>query len=686
MNKINLYLFAKHNLLTIFNEGRSLKKTKSVKELSNKYLQYNYKLDRILSSKILSLEEGDFNEYLVNLDAIVKNVSGDVIKSTTENTVLNKDGSNLPISQIYLKDVNLIKFVFLEDVKVIFLKLIGSSSNLDQMSLEFIDAFINHVGPNILKDTSEIKNKNTLGYITKSASKILDKNQLFSFLLPKISNVNDILRIASALSGGSTNLADTFIFKLSNKSKNLISMLLNAQKRTSSADMIKYSTKWKSLAHCLHIAANKKKYPIAFILITELRNKKPLKRSFGSNLENLVEKTLLIRDANSFNALVFHLIKRPGEFIRRLDFLLRLDIDSDLVIKNLHTVAKKVETRVLLQALGNFKARLVSKNDNRFYVPAATTKRFYFDKESKRYPILNNILVLTIKALERAIANKQKQEKVLKNVFIDESLKNHKLPMSLKGSSFNTQSLTKGSVIPLDTMDKKNDNLRFFLYWKNKEPKTPIDLDLSVALLNKDFELINYIDYTNLYDELGSVHSYDVVDAPDGASEFIDVNKKALKDNGVKYLVSLVFCFNGDGFEDYNTFTGVMNPTKNFTKENYSPFDVIQKIDLKGEGKGIIPFIIDLEDELMYWSDIPNVSSISGMNVYRAKYLISNAVEGFFIQKDRIISVYELLELNALKSSASIYSKKENLEKIDYCKVYDKEFYKNEDELLEMMR
>jgi stress response protein SCP2 len=51
------------------------------------------------------------------------------------------------------------------------------------------------------------------------------------------------------------------------------------------------------------------------------------------------------------------------------------------------------------------------------------------------------------------------------------------------------------------------------------------DYDLSVLMLNEKFEYANQLSWTNLRTEDGvGVHSGDITSAPDGASEFIDID------------------------------------------------------------------------------------------------------------------------------------------------------------------
>ena len=55
-------------------------------------------------------------------------------------------------------------------------------------------------------------------------------------------------------------------------------------------------------------------------------------------------------------------------------------------------------------------------------------------------------------------------------------------------------------------------NVRFFVYWKQRERAT--DYDLSVLMLDDDFVLAGQVSWTNLT-ELGAVHSGDITEAPE---------------------------------------------------------------------------------------------------------------------------------------------------------------------------
>ena len=92
--------------------------------------------------------------------------------------------------------------------------------------------------------------------------------------------------------------------------------------------------------------------------------------------------------------------------------------------------------------------------------------------------------------------------------------------------------------------------LRFFIYWKQKH-NNRTDIDLSVAYFDKSLTSLGHVSWTNLREGF-TTHSGDITSAPDGASEFIDINiKKAIETALANEVNSVAFCgFSGGSSYD----------------------------------------------------------------------------------------------------------------------------------------
>ena len=85
-----------------------------------------------------------------------------------------------------------------------------------------------------------------------------------------------------------------------------------------------------------------------------------------------------------------------------------------------------------------------------------------------------------------------------------------------------------------------HDVVRFFIWWKNGRSTT--DLDLSAVLYDDDCRFVDAVTYYNLKN-FGGHHSGDIVDAPQGAAEFIDLSIEKCRKKKVRYVVASLNSF-----------------------------------------------------------------------------------------------------------------------------------------------
>jgi stress response protein SCP2 len=148
--------------------------------------------------------------------------------------------------------------------------------------------------------------------------------------------------------------------------------------------------------------------------------------------------------------------------------------------------------------------------------------------------------------------------------------------------------MPRGSVVPID-----GNLLRFFMYWKQKHERT--DYDLSVITLGESYEQLDQISWTNLRG-LGAVHSGDLTDATNGASEFIDLDLAKIRSD-VKYIVPSVNIFVGEDFQEVEeSFFGFMLRDPAQEGKPFEPATVRMKSDVRGKGKVALPIVFVREN------------------------------------------------------------------------------------------
>ena len=115
-----------------------------------------------------------------------------------------------------------------------------------------------------------------------------------------------------------------------------------------------------------------------------------------------------------------------------------------------------------------------------------------------------------------------------------------------------------------------------------------------------------HVAYFNLREPaLGCYHSGDIVDAPEGACEFIDMDIEAMLAGGVRYVVMCLNSFTQQPYCDLpECFAGWMAREQPQSGEVFEARTVQDKIDLASDTTVSIPVIIDLEERRVVWADV----------------------------------------------------------------------------------
>jgi len=474
----------------------------------------------------------------------------------------------------------------------------------------------------------------------------------------------DILRVAAALSNDNVDLiGGVFFLSFSNKERRLLlSLLEKIDSYDRTADMQKYKEIWKRLGEYLHPCSYKNKFKETCKSFKMIRSNRRV-YTFNTRVEKLIED-------NEFLKLEEFLSKRPGEYIRKIDLLLRNNVE----LKSLNNIVKEVKTKDLLIVSKQLESRTYSREiipesflekkiDNhlnpviegltventkstiRYFIPKGSLAKLFI-KEEYNFPLLNKKAVkavLKIFSKELKTRFKGKLSKYIDNdsdsVFLDPNLKKVLLPKNLKNISTGKNIFTRGSKIPY-TFGKVT---RLFLYWKGS-----VDLDLSVTLCDKD---MNIIEYSTYYQLSGTycTHSGDVRSAPNGGAEFIDIELP----RNVKYIIPSVISYSGEEFNTIHAFMGIMERNKPNSGELFEPATAKMKFDLTGSTKSFLPFVIDVEENHILITDLA-VSSNAREN---QNTLINQFVKSFYVINDfenTYPNMYDFFRMHVESSSFSI--------------------------------
>ena len=397
----------------------------------------------------------------------------------------------------------------------------------------------------------------------------------------------DVLRSLAAVTGSDVSLSQAIKFpSLPRPARRAILTVLENSAGTAE-NLWQYKGLWLALGRYLHPGAQAQKFPRTAQVFDQLRNGRLV--TFAGKTEQLLSEGALM-------PVLKHLAKRPGTFLRRLHEVLRRFPShyvtileylkpylADLPLKNLLVLQSYFEhiNEAQYRSVINKKGKMIVLDNNSYQ--ALSTE------------VLEAVLAAIKNSIQEQLATLESWQE--EKVWIDPSLSNYTLPLQQRKHSEGILTLGRGSRVPVDLSKV----LRLFVYWKQVAKRT--DLDLSIALYNSDFQLINQVSYTNL-SAMGAVHSGDLQDGLLGAAEFIDIDLNKVSE-ATAYVSVQIYRYTGESFAEMTCHAGWMWREK--VNADYKSFDVktvANKLDLNGVGSYAIPFMVDIVQEQIIYTDL----------------------------------------------------------------------------------
>lgn len=409
-----------------------------------------------------------------------------------------------------------------------------------------------------------------------------------AYLDARIKTATDVLRLVVAMSGGDVSLAEPVRFgKLGRRLRTqVLTWLENLPNRVE--DMLRWKPRWIRLSERLHPGEYASRFPATAKAFNVLRNNLP-----SPTFNSAVEKGLLQRDGP---VLLKLLQSRPGEFARRLDHLVRISASPGDVVATFAQEAHKVSASVLLQCLVHFRHRH-SPAPLRAFFPKGTLANVF--ATTTPLPPLPVIITEKLAAIcDDALLQHFAKLPPLGRCYLDSQLKDYQVPFALRSASKSLRTLVRGSRLPLPD----GEVLRFFIWWKNGRSR--VDIDLSASMFDERFRYVDVLSYYSLKN-FGGHHSGDIVDAPEGAAEFIDVTPDLCRQKGVRYIVMSLHSFTEQPYcELPECFAGWMARSAPNSGEIFEPSTVVDKVDVAANTRICLPAIFDLVDQKVIWADI----------------------------------------------------------------------------------
>ncbi|MGC4006815.1 MAG: hypothetical protein QM811_28290 [Pirellulales bacterium] len=325
----------------------------------------------------------------------------------------------------------------------------------------------------------------------------------------KITTATDVLRLAVAMSDGDVSLATATKFRSFNRSerKSLLRCLEGARNRIE--DMLRYAEAWKRLGERLHPGDYAERFPETFNAFKIVRNNLAY-QSFASRMEETLHRNRPLEAVESLKS-------RPGDFARRLDHLLRIcsPVEIGSVLESFRSVIAKVAVNVLLQVEAFYLNRNVSEGLRVFFIKGLIGK--LYATPDRVASVRSEVAAEVVQICREELLTRFRMREPLGKCFIDPNLDRFVVPFSIRSAAKSLRTLVRGSRLKISVAG----TVRFFLWWKNGSSRT--DIDLSAAIYGHNYDYLDVLSYYNLKG-YGGHHSGNIVDAPNGAAEFIDLD------------------------------------------------------------------------------------------------------------------------------------------------------------------
>lgn len=524
---------------------------------------------------------------------------------------------------------NLIKFGTQERFSQIFTDLVSINTSLSPQDLNIVKWFVESGEKLVFPDVIPFKeNLCTLAGMGIEG-------------LP-VKTPTDVLRIAVHLSGGDISLPkvpekkvranrwttlhvenperEKFKFKKFTRKerKYLLGLLENTN--CDPKEMALKDQRWVRLGEILHPMEYKKLYPKAANAFNKIRNEK-VKTWYGileDSFKKGLEEGLKI------------LSQRPGEFSRRIDWLIRTyPKQVELIMSYFSEAVKGTSNKVLFEVYNHFENRL-EDNHNRSIMIKGARKR-------TQLPSLPGLKSETVEMIHsrlfETLRDKYSKLEPLGNCWIDEELKKIPLPTNMRSMNFSTRPLLRGQRTPLDNQDAKV--IRPFVHWFDKDGRE--DLDLSATFVGEKSREV--LSFGNL--RVGrSVHSGDVRHRQGPCAEYIDIDIQDALNRGFKYVVIDVRNFNGRTLKSVESTFGIMEREFPESNKTWLPETISGCQNLESESVNTLITIIDLETKEYIMLDVDSNGITASGDIKNTLKVIEE------YSKLPKVSVYDLILLH----------------------------------------
>lgn len=541
-----------------------------------------------------------------------------------------------------------------KDVINLFSNIMSANTSISEQDKKDLRLFF-EVFPNAFSYIPEsIPFKENMSVVAKIIFESEQKNKIVG-LKKMFKTATDVLRFITELSNGDVSLASPCKYKkFSRKDRRMFLSLLNGMKNIEE-DMNRHSGKWIRIGEILHPFEYKTSYPKTAEAFNKIRN--------NIKIETFYSKLQKAYDNKDWTTAISMLKTRSGEFARNLDYIIRNAENKIEVLNEFKSVANNVSTSVILQVKAHFEKRYRSDATRVCFPKGNLSKGWIIEKDLE--PLDMGICHMIINICNNALCANYCTRPIMGNVYIAEDFVNYIIPYSQRNASESKKIVTRGSRIKFE-----GNIIRPFIWWTNMDnaeglySNGRVDIDLSVAIIDKDYNVLTHVSYTHTRDKDFEIyHSGDITNGGPvdgkGVAEFIDIDVNKAREQGAKYAIINVLNYTGYKYSEIpHADFGFMVREDAMSGEIFEPSTVENKISLNSASTSCIPVVIDLENNEYIWLDMDGRVGEG----FRRNETLENNLKGTLLSVYGVlnaprVNMYEVIALNSISRGMLTQSK-----------------------------